>query len=305
MAAVCDTLLAVLRSGDHLVLSSECYRRTRVFAEQHLSRFGIRVSFAEPRADAMIGAMNSRTRAVFVEFPTNPHLYVPDLPAIAAAARKRKVLTLVDPTVAGPNNINAFEHGADLVTLSLTKYLAGHNDVIAGAVLGSRKALQPVRDYHGTSGTLLAPATAYLVLRGIKTMALRVPRQSESAARVAAFLESHPGVRRVYYPGLASHRDHAVASKLLKASGCIVSFRVRGDLAATERFLDKLTLFRIAPSFGGVESLAEGVATMSFWSYKKSERRMLDIPDDLVRLSIGIEDPDDLIQDLDRALRSA
>jgi cystathionine gamma-synthase len=302
MAAVCDTLLAVLGRGKHLVLSSECYRRTRLFAEQHLSRFGVRVTYAGPDADSMVRAITRRTRAVFVELPTNPHLYVPDLPRIAAAARKHGALTIVDPTVAGPYNIDAFAQGADLVTLSLTKYLAGHNDVIAGAVLGARRQLEAVRDFHGTAGTLLAPATAYLVQRGIKTLALRVPHQNESAERVAAFLESHAAVRQVYYPGLPSHRDHAIAKRLMSGFGCVVSFRLRSDLAGTERFLDRLRLFKIAPSFGGVDSLAEGVATMSFWNYTRAERRRLDIPDDLVRLSIGIEDAGDLIADLHQAL---
>jgi len=305
MSAVTDAFLALLRTGDHLVMTSESYRRTRTFCEQFLSRFGVRVTFAEPDARSIIRAIRKRTRAVFVEIPTNPHLYVPDLPQIAAVTRQRGITLIVDPTVAGPFNADPVRMGADLIILSLTKYLAGHNDVIGGAVLGSRALVTPIREYHGTAGTLLPPLAAYLILRGIKTAALRMERHNQSAALMAVFLEGHPRVRKVYYPGLASHPHHAVASRLLRGFGGVVSFRLRADLKGTERFLDRLRLFRIAASFGGTESLAELVASMSFWDKTRAERRALDIPDDLVRLSVGIEDTDDLIADLKQALDSS
>lgn len=303
MAAVTDAFLALLKSGDHLVMTAECYRRTRSFCEKFLSKYGVSISFANPDAKAILRALTKKTKAVFVEIPTNPHLYVPDIPAIAAATRKRGITLLVDPTIAGPFSCDPVAMGADLIILSLTKYLAGHNDVIGGAALGSRTLVEKVREYHCTAGTLLAPHSAYLILRGIKTAAMRTQRQCRSALQIAAWLESHAGVREVYYPGLVSHPDHATATKLLSAFGCIVSFRIKADLSGAERFLDALRLMKIGPSLGGVESLAELVSTMSFWDKDRRTRLSLGIPDDLVRLSIGIEDPEDIIDDLDGAFR--
>jgi len=303
MASVTDTFLALLKTGDHLVMTSESYRRTRSFCENVLTRFGVRVTFADPVADSIVAALNRGTRAVFVEIPTNPHLYVPDVPRIAAATKKRGIPLIVDPTIAGPFSADPVAMGADLVILSLTKYLAGHNDVIGGAVLGRRDLLTPVREYHGTAGTLLSPLAAYLILRGMKTAALRMERQNQTAERVAAFLEQHRAVRRVYYPRLPSHPHYEIATRLLRSCGGVVSFRLRSNLKGAERFLDRLRVFRIAPSLGGVESLAELVATMSFWDRTRAQRKELDIPDDLVRLSLGIEDADDLVADLEHALK--
>ncbi|HYK91765.1 MAG TPA: aminotransferase class I/II-fold pyridoxal phosphate-dependent enzyme [Acidobacteriota bacterium] len=302
MAAIVDLLLSLLRSGDELVMTSETYRRTRVISERYLTRFGIRAVFAEPTAESVIAAITRRTGAVFLEIPTNPHLYVPDVPAVAAVTSKRGIPLIVDPTIAGPFNADPFDLGADIVILSLTKYIAGHNDVIGGAVLGSRKELMPVREFHGTVGTLLPPLAAYLILRGMKTLALRMQRHNRNALSLARFLDTHPKVRRVYYPALASHPHHEVAARLMHGCGGVVSFRLRADLRRAERFLDRLQLFKIAPSLGGVESLVELVATMSYWDKSRNERKALDIPDDLVRLSAGIEDTDDLIADLEQAL---
>ncbi len=304
MAAVVDALLSILGSGDELVMTSEAYRRTRVFGERFLARWGVRTVFAEPTAESVIAAITRRTRAVFLEIPTNPHLYVPDVAAVAAVTKKRQIPLIVDPTIAGPFNVEPFVLGADIVILSLTKYIAGHNDVIGGAILGRRKILAPVREFHGTVGTLLAPIAAYLILRGMKTLALRMEQHNRNALAVARFLEEHPKVRRVYYPALSSHPHHKIAARLMRGCGGVVSFRLHADLRGSERFLERLRLFRIAPSLGGVESLAELVATMSYWDKSRRERKALDIPDDLVRLSVGIEDPDDLVADLERALRA-
>jgi cystathionine gamma-synthase len=304
MAAVVDTLLSLLRSGDDLVMTSETYRRTRVFSERLLARLRVRAIFAEPTAEAVVASITRRTRAVFLEMPTNPHLYVPDVAAVAAATAKRGIPLIVDPTIAGPFNADPIALGADIVILSLTKYIAGHNDVIGGAVVGRRKDLLPIREFHGTIGTLLPPLAAYLILRGMKTLALRIERHNQNALCVARFLDDHPKVRRVYYPGLPSHPHHEIAMRLMSGCGGLVSFRLRANLRGAERFLDQLRLFRIAPSLGGVESLAELVATMSFWDKTRSERKALDIPDDLVRLSTGIEDSEDLIADLDHAFKA-
>jgi len=302
MSAVSDALLALLGTGDHLVMTSETYRRTRGLCELFLSRFGIRVTYTDPTAEAIIASFGRRTRAVFVEIPTNPHLNVPDVPAVAAAAKRRGIPLIVDPTIAGPFNADPFGMGADLVILSLTKYIAGHNDVIGGAVLGRSGLMKQIREFHGTAGTLLPPMAAYLILRGAKTAALRMERHCRTALAVARFLEASPKVRQVYYPALASHPHHAIAARLLRGCGGVVSFRLKANLRGAERFLDRLRIFRIAPSLGGVESLAELVATMSYWDKSREERKRLDIPDDLIRLAVGIEDEEDLIEDLDQAL---
>ncbi len=304
MAAIVNVLLSFLRSGDELVMTSETYRRTRVFSERFLPRLSIKAVFAEPVAESVVAALTRRTRAVFLELPTNPHLYVPDVAAVAAITARRGIPLIVDPTIAGPFNADPFALGADIVILSLTKYLAGHNDVIGGAILGRRKDLQPVREFHGTVGTLLPPLAAFLVLRGCKTVALRMEQHNRNALRVAQFLEEHPKIRQVYYPALASHPNHEIAARLMRGFGGVVSFRLRANLRGAERFLDRLRLFRIAPSLGGVESLAELVATMSFWDRSRAERKALDIPDDLVRLSVGIENAEDLIADLRHALKA-
>ena len=302
MSAVTDTFLALLKSGDHLVMTAECYRRTRSFSEKYLKKFKIDISFVEPNAEAIIKAITKKTKAVFVEIPTNPHLYCPDIPKIAKVTKKKKITLIVDPTIAAPFNCDATALGADIIILSLTKYLAGHNDVIGGAVLGSRKHIAPVRDYHCTAGTLLAPQAVYLILRGIKTAALRVDRQNSNTQAIAEFLESNNKIREVYYPGLESHPSYEIAKRDLSGCGCIVSFRAKAPLKGCERFLDNLKLFRIGPSLGGVESLAELVCTMSFWDKTKKERLKLGIHDDLIRLSIGIEDIEDLMSDLKHAL---
>lgn len=303
MAAIVDTLLSLLRSGDELVMTSETYRRTRVFSEHFLPRYGIRTVFADAAAESIIKAVTRRTRAVFLELPTNPHLLVPDVAAVSAAVKRRGVTLIVDPTIAGPFNVDPFALGADLVVLSLTKYIAGHNDVIGGAVLGDRMLLQPVRELHGMVGTLLPPLAAYLILRGMKTLALRMEQHNRNALCVARFLEDHPKVRRVYYPALASHPHQEAAARQMRGYGGVVSFRLKADLRGAERFLDRLHLFRIAPSLGGAESLAELVATMSYWDKNRRERKEFDIPDDLIRLSVGIEDADDLVADLAQALK--
>ncbi len=303
MAAVVNTLLSLLKSGDDLVMTSETYRRTRVFSERLLARLGVRAIFAEPTADSVIAALTRRTRAVFLEMPTNPHLYVPDVTAVASATARRGIPLIVDPTIAGPFNADPVALGADILILSLTKYVAGHNDVIGGAVIGRRKDLLPIREFHGTIGTLLPPLAAYLILRGMKTLALRMDRHNQNGLAVARFLEEHPKVRRVYYPGIPSHPHHEIATRLMRGFGGLVSCRLKANLRDSERFLDRLRIFRIAPSLGGVESLAELVATMSFWDKTRAERRALEIPDDLVRLSMGIEDAEDLVADLDQALK--
>jgi cystathionine gamma-synthase len=221
------------------------------------------------------------------------------------AKRHRRLKLIIDSTLATPINQRPLELGADLVVHSCTKYLGGHNDLLAGAVCGAQPLVQALRDFRGLVGGVLDPHAAYLLLRGAKTLALRVRRQNESALEVAEFLAQHPNVERVYYPGLSSHPTHAIARSQMRGYGGMVSFLVRGGLDTCSRFIDACTLPSIGPSMGGVESLIEQTALMSFYELSTAERLQVGIQDNLVRLSVGIEDAADLIEDLDQALRRA
>jgi cystathionine gamma-synthase len=213
------------------------------------------------------------------------------------------VQVVVDSTFATPINLRPLEYGVDLVVHSATKYLGGHNDLVAGGVFGSRQLVGKIRDFQRVTGGIADPFTAFLLVRGLKTLALRVERQNASALAVARALESHPRVRRVHYPGLASHPDHEVAQRQLSGFGGVVSFEVDGDLEATRRMVDALRIPYLAPSLGGVESLATHPATMSYYDLSRDERLRIGILDELVRYAVGIEDVGELIDDLQQALR--
>ncbi len=307
MAAISTTLLALLKSGDHVVMTSDCYRRTRQLVQGTLARLGITSTTVPPGDTAAVAAaiVPGKTRVVFTETPTNPFLRVADLPAIAEVAKKvRGVKVIADVTFATPINLRALEHGVDLVVHSGTKYLAGHNDVLVGGVCGEAGLVGLVRDLRGVLGGVLDPHAAFLLERGMKTLALRVRSQNAAGLRVARALEAHPAVSRVFYPGLESHPDHALAARLLSGFGGVVTFRVRADLEGTSRFIDACRLATLAPSLGGVETLIEQPALMSYYELSTEERLALGIPEDLVRLSLGVEDTDDILEDLTRALET-
>ena len=305
MAAITTALLAFLKAGQHVVMTSDCYRRTRQLVASYLERFEVEATLVPP---GDVGALEAairdgETRLVLTESPTNPYLRVADLPAIAAAVRRhRGVKLVVDSTFATPVNQRPLEMGADLVVHSCTKYLGGHNDLLAGSLSGGAGVVSAIRDLRGMIGTLLDPHSAYLLIRGMKTLELRVRRQNASAQRIAEWLEAHPLVERVFYPGLASHPDHAVAAAQMSGFGGVVSFVVKGGLGAASRLVDRVAIPLIAPSLGGVESLIEQPALMSFYELTTEERRALGIEEGLVRFSIGVEETDDLIDDLDQAL---
>jgi len=305
MAAVSTLLLALLRSGQHVVLTSDCYRRTRQLVTGFLARFGVESTLVPPGDIAAMEAAirPGSTRLVVTESPTNPYLRVADLPGYAAAVRRhRGVKLLVDSTFATPVNQRPLELGADVVLHSATKYLGGHNDLLAGSLSGRADLIGGVRDLRGVLGTVLDPHSAYLLIRGMKTLELRVLRQNASALKIAGWLEGHPQVERVFYPGLPSHPDHATAAAQMSGFGGVVSFVVKGGLEGAARLVDAVKVPLIAPSLGGVESLIEQPALMSFWELTSEERRAIGIEEGLVRLSVGIEDPEDLIADLERAL---
>jgi cystathionine gamma-synthase len=244
--------------------------------------------------------MRPRTRLFFSETPTNPYLRVMDVARMVQVARQHGVRTMIDSTFATPINVRPLEWGVDLVMHSASKYLGGHNDLLAGVVIGSREVLDQVENARGVLGGVGGPHDAYLLLRGLKTLDLRVRRQNESGQRMAAFLEGHPAVRRVYYPGLPGHPDHEIARRQMSGFGGVVSFEVEGDKEMTGRLIDRLRLPYVGPTLGGVESIAQQQAI--FVSLDPEERRAVGIADNLVRYALGIEDVEDLIADLRQAL---
>ena len=303
MAAITTVLLALLSKDSHVVMTDDCYRQTRVFCQAFLKRYGIQCSLV-PMGDyeALEQAIRPETRLIVSESPTNPYLRVLDLERLNDIARRHKVKTLVDATFATPLNVRPVEWGVDLVVHSATKYLAGHNDLLAGVVAGERDQIIALRESLGVMGGISDPHNASLLQRGLKTLGLRVARQNKNAEIVAEFLEAHCSVERVWYPGRTSHPDHAVAAAQMKGFGGVVSFSVRGDLKTTSRFIDALQIPLISPSLGGVESLVTQPALMSFYDLSTEERLKIGIRDNLVRLALGIEDVEDLIADLDQAL---
>lgn len=301
MAAITTALLALLSAGDHAIVVRNCYRRTREFADKFLPRWGAETtSVAIDDLAGLAAAIRPNTRLIFVETPTNPHLRIIDLEAVAALARPRGILTMVDSTFATPLNLQPLALGLDLVVHSATKYLAGHNDLLAGVVIGPHRLVTEIEYARGMLGAVLGPHDAYLLLRGLKTLALRVHRQNENGMRVARFLEGHPAVARVYYPGLPSHPDHEIACRQMAGFGGVVSFELVGDKERTSRFVDALRIPYIGPTLGGVESIVQQQAL--FISLDMAEREASGVSDTLVRYALGIEDADDLIADLAQAL---
>jgi len=301
MCAITTTILALLAAGDHVVMVRNCYRRTRDFALNFLPRWGIEVTLVPAeKPDELTAAIRPHTRLIFAETPTNPYLRVMDLSGMVKLAKQHNITTAIDSTFATPINLRPLKFGLDLVIHSATKYLGGHNDLLAGAVIGSSKILAKIKETRGVLGGISSPHDAYLLLRGMKTLELRVRRQNESALQVAQFLEEHPAVRRVYYPGLSSHPDYEMARRQMSGFGGVVSFEIDGDAEKTARFIDALRLPYIGPTLGGVESIAQQPAI--FVSLDPKERREAGIEDNLIRYAVGIEDARDIIADLKQAL---
>jgi cystathionine gamma-synthase len=303
MAAVTTTLLSFLSSGDHIILTDDCYRRTREFGINFLKRFGVDSSVV-PMGDyaALEAAIQKNTRFIISETPTNPYLRVLDVERVASLAKKHGIKTLVDSTFATPFNLRPLDYGIDLVVHSGTKYLSGHHDILSGVVVGSAEDITLIRDHVCTLGPVADPQNAYLLLRGLKTLALRVRHQNDSAFQVARFLENRPSINTVYYPGLESHPDHDVAVQQMHGFGGVVSFTLNANLEQTARFIDFLKIPFITPSLGGAESLVNQPSLMSYYSLSAAEREEIGIHDNLVRYAVGVEDAEDLINDLAQAL---
>ncbi len=306
MMAITTTILSLVHTGDHIVITDDSYKKTLEFCKSYLKRFGIEctiVPFGD--YDALEGAIKSNTRFIFSESPTNPYLNVFDLVLLKEIADRHGVMTLIDSTIATPINQRPLEFGIDLVTHSATKYLSGHNDILAGAVLGRKDLIAPIRNLHKSMGGLIDPHCCYLLLRGLKTFPMRVERQNETALRVARFLEAHPDIQRVYYPLLESHQHYSIAREQMKGGGCVVTFEMKGGLDEAKRFMDSLEMIFIGPSFGGAETLITHPATVSYYDYTREERYELGIIDTLFRLAVGLEDVDDIVADLEGAFERA
>jgi cystathionine gamma-synthase len=306
MAAFVGLLMAHVDAGDEILFFDECYHRSREFCRKHLTRFG--VGFREVQTcdyEAMEAAITPRTKFLISESPTNPHQSVVDIERFAEIGRRNGVLTLIDATLCTPYNVRPLEAGVDFVLHSATKYLGGHNDLLAGAVTGAAELLDPVRNLRGIMGGVNSPHNAYLLERGLKTLALRMERHNANGQAVAEFLADHPRVERVLYPGLPDHPFHEVAQRTMRGFGGLVTFFIKdANWRQTAAVVDAVKIPRIGPSLGGVESLIEQPMVMSYWNYSPEERAAFRIADNMVRLACGIEDADDLIADLAQALEA-
>lgn len=303
MGATALAHLAVLRPGDHLITSEWIYGGVhRLFAEE-FGRFGIEVTFVDPlRSRAWKEALRTNTRALFVETPTNPLMRVIDLEPIATLAKAEGLALLVDSTFASPMLFRPLEHGADIVIHSATKYLNGHSDVIAGAVAGSDAVIEEVKRLMRLWGQALDPHAAWLVERGMRTLAVRMARHSATGLAVAEWCARQPQIASVHYPGLPSHRDHETAKRVMEGYGGMVGLELKGGARAAERFLSALTIAAHAPSLGGVETLVSEPRLTSHASLSADDRARAGIPDGFLRVSLGLEDADDLIADFAQSL---
>jgi cystathionine gamma-lyase len=304
MGAVSATVLSIVGQGSHVVAQSNHYGATGTLLQKLLPSFGVEVTQVDQRdSSAFEQALRPNTKLILLESPSNPVMALTDLRAVAALARSRGITTLVDNTFATPINQRPLDLGIDLVFHSATKYFSGHSDVIAGVVMGSKDLVMQVWNTHIVLGAVLGPFDAWLVLRGLRTLALRVRRHNENAMALAEFLESHPAVKRVHYPGLKSYPQHELARKQMSGFGGMLSFEAKGGAEAADRFLERLRLASHATSLGGVETLAVNAATNFLRYMGLEEAARLGITPGLVRISVGLEGKDDLIADFDQALR--
>ncbi len=305
MGAISATLIGLLRAGDHVVAQRNHYMGTTRLLGELLPRYGVGATFVDQTSvEAFETAIRPETRLLMVETPANPTLALTDLEGVARLAQARGVLTVADNTFASPINQKPLAAGIDIVVHSATKSLGGHHDLTAGAVVARRALIDRIWDSAIVLGSVLGPHDAWLLLRGLRTLSVRVERSNQSALAIARWLQTCSGVAAVYYPGLEGHPQHALACRQMSGFGSVIALRVRGGYRGAEQFMSRLALFAQAVSLGGVESLAVHAAAM--WSGSLSEEAMRDsgIEPDLIRLSIGLEHVDDLMADLGQALSS-
>jgi cystathionine gamma-lyase len=306
MAATTAIALSLLSKGDRIVSMEDIYGGTYNLFKNELPRFGIDADFVSSvRTEEILAALDKRTKLLWLESPTNPLLKMVDVAALAKGAHEMGVLLAIDNTFASPINQNPLGMGADLVMHSCTKYLNGHSDLVAGAVAGKKSLTQELWKRRVTLGGNLDPMGGFLLIRGMKTLAVRMQRHNENGMAVATFLQSHEKVQKVHYPGLPSHPQYDLARRSLRGFGGMVSFEVKGGQKAAFRVMRSLRMIALAPSLGGVESLASMPLNTSHVAFSSEERKRLGINDSLIRVSAGIEDAEDIIDDLDRALLSS
>jgi cystathionine gamma-synthase len=302
MAAIVTLLMAKTNAGDEIVFFDECYHRSREFCLKHLSRFGVTTKVVKTNNyEALEAAVGPRTKLLISESPTNPHLSVVDVDRFAEVGRRLGVETLIDATLATPFNLQPLAAGIDYVLHSATKYLGGHNDLLAGVVSGSSEKLEPIRNLRGIVGTISSPHVCWLLQRGLKSFALRMRQHNENGLALAQFLAERPEVKRVYYPGLESHPGHEVAKRTMRGFGGLLTFSLHDDRHAAMRFVDSVRIPKIGPSLGGVESLIEQPLLMSYWNMTPEQRAAIGIEESMIRVSVGIEDKDELIADFRQA----
>lgn len=298
---------AIFKPGDHLLIGDDVYGGTFRYTTKVLSKFGVEVEFVDMGDPAKVEvAIKPTTRMLYMESPTNPLMRLVDIRALVEIARKHNLMTCVDNTFATPYLQNPIEMGVDIVLHSTTKYIGGHSDVVGGAlILADDRYYEAIRFHRNTIGATPDPFNSWLTLRGLKTLGVRMKEHCKSARQLAEFLENHPAVEDVLYPGLASHPQHALAQRQMRDFGGMMSIRVKGGEAEARAVLKATQVFTLAESLGGVESLIEHPATMTHASVEKHVREQLGITDNLIRLSVGIEDVEDLQNDLDHALQAA
>jgi cystathionine gamma-synthase len=303
MAAISNTLFTLLSPGDRVVSVKDTYGGTNVLFTEFLPRFQIDVSLCDTTDHEAIEAEIAKgCRVLYLETPTNPTLKVVDLDRLTRAGHRAGAVVVVDNTFATPINQSPLALGVDLVLHSATKFLGGHADALGGVIAGSAELVARIYHYREINGACLDPMAAYLLLRGMKTLHLRIRQQNASALQIAQFLEAHPQVKRVFYPGLASHENHAIAARQMRGFGGVLSFTLQGDFAAVRDFLPRLRYAHAAANLGAVETVAGPPATTSHVECTAEERAAMGIPESLIRYSVGIEDTDDLIADLSQAL---
>jgi cystathionine beta-lyase/cystathionine gamma-synthase len=303
MAAISSSLLSVLQQGDEIISTAQVYGGSYRLMRDVFPRFGIVARQVESSLEGIERLVTPRTKVLYVETPTNPTLYLVDLRKAAAFAKKHRLISIVDNTFATPILQNPIDFGFDMVVHSVTKGLSGHSDLLGGVAAGRREYIGRVRKMISYFGGVMDPEVAFLLMRGIKTLGVRLERQCNTAMRLAKFLEKHPKVARVHYPGLKSHPDHALAKRQMCGFGSMLAFDLKGGLKAAHRFADRVRLFLLAASLGGVESL---IILPIYGSHYRMSQKELDragVQPGTVRVSVGLEDPEDLIEDLRQALR--
>ena len=303
MAAISTALLAVLADGGHLLIQDQLYGGTHLFVTAHLERYGISYDWIDPSSPSdWERKVRPETRAIYVEAITNPLTRVIDLDQVVSFARAHSLVSMIDATFVTPVLYRPIERGFDLSLHSATKYMNGHSDLVAGAIAGSAASLQPIIELLNELGGTLDPHACFLLHRGLRTLPLRMREHCRSAQRIAEALEQHPQVAAVHYPGLPSHPDHSVASRLFEGFSGMLSFEPAGGIEASRRFLDRVELPAVGPSLGGVETLVTRPASTSHAAMTADERAAVGVSDALVRVSVGLEGVDDLLADFDRAL---